>query len=78
LPTLQRWAEHLELGFPLLSDSARKVTSAYGVLDLTRGIARRTTLVIDKEGWIRHMEVGSDALDPAGAITACSRLGSAQ
>ncbi|MGB9604800.1 MAG: redoxin domain-containing protein [Bryobacteraceae bacterium] len=78
LATLQKWAERLRLGFPLLSDSAHQVAAAYGVLDAVRGAARRTTFVIDKEGRIRHIEVGSDALDPVGAITACSRLCSGQ
>ena len=33
--------------------------------------ARRVTFVIDKEGIIRHIEEGSAALDPAGALAAC-------
>ncbi len=75
LPTLRRWAEELKLGYPLLSDFLRKVSALYGVLDEGRGVARRTTFVIDKEGRIQHIEEGSAAIDPSGAVQACSRLG---
>ncbi len=75
LPTLRRWAEELKLAYPLLSDFMRKVSALYGVLDEGRGVARRTTFVIDKEGRIQHVEEGAAAIDPSGAIQACSRLG---
>lgn len=75
LPTLRHWAEELKLDYPLLSDFMRKVSAAYGVLNEARGTANRTTFVIDKEGRIRYIEQGSSAIDPAGAIQACSRLG---
>lgn len=78
LPTLQRWAEELRLEYPLLSDFMRKVSAAYGVLNESRGTASRTTFVIDKEGRIQHIEQGSDAIDPTGAIAACSRLSKGQ
>ena len=34
----------------------RKVSESYGVLLADRGLAYRTTLVIDKEGRIQHIE----------------------
>ena len=74
LPSLQRWAQELDLEFPLLSDFKRQVSAAYGVLNETRGTAIRTTFVIDKEGRIQHIIQGSEAIDPSGAIAACSRL----
>lgn len=74
LPTLKHWADELKLSYPLLSDFMRKVSAAYGVLNESRGVANRTTFVIDKEGRIQHIEQGAAALDPAGAIRACSRL----
>jgi len=40
-----------------------------------RGLAYRTTFVIDKEGRIQHIEQGASAVDPTGAVQACSRLG---
>lgn len=74
LPTLRKWSEELKLAYPLLSDYARKVSAEYGVLNEPRGRAARTTFVIDKEGRIRHIEQGADAIDPSGAVQACSRL----
>jgi alkyl hydroperoxide reductase subunit AhpC len=44
------------------------------VLLADRGMAYRTTFVIDKEGRIQHIEQGNSAVDPTGAVTACSRL----
>lgn len=74
LPTLQHWAGELGVSYPLLSDFMRKVAKEYGVLIEERGIANRTTFVIDGEGRIQHIEEGSAAIDPSGALNACSRV----
>jgi peroxiredoxin len=74
-PSLKYWAEEvLKVEQPLLSDFMRKTARDYGVLMEDRGIANRTTFVIDADGKIQHIEEGSAALDPAGAAAACSRL----
>jgi len=75
LPALRHWADELKLDYPLLSDFMRKVSAAYGVLNEAQGTAKRTTFVIDREGRIQYIESGAGAIDPAGAIRACSRLG---
>ena len=75
LPTLKHWAdEHLKTTFPMLSDFMRTVSKSYGVLIADRGIASRTTFVIDRDGVIQHMEEGSAAIDPTGAMQACVRV----
>ena len=74
-PTLNHWAGELKSDYPYLSDFMRKVTAEYGVLMPERGIANRTTFVIDKEGKIQHIDEGTSAVDISGAATACSRLG---
>jgi len=75
LPTLRHWTdEHLKTSFPLASDFMRKVAADYGVLMPERGVAGRTTFVIDKDGRIQHIEEGSAALDPNGALQACKRI----
>ena len=75
LPTLRHWTdEHLKLEFPLASDFQRKVAASYGVQVPDRGIANRSTFVIDTDGKIQHIEEGSAALDPTGAETACKRI----
>jgi peroxiredoxin len=57
----------------MLSDYKRDVMKLYGVLGPSY-LASRTTFVIDKEGKIVSIEEGNSAIDPTGAITACSRL----
>jgi len=74
LPTNQHWAGELGISFPLLSDFTRKVSADYGILNIERGFANRVTFVVDKEGKIAHIEEGKTAIDPAGALQACSRL----
>jgi len=62
------------VSYSLLSDFAKRQASKdYGVLMEEHGIASRATFVIDKEGRIQHIEEGGGAIDPAGALTACSR-----
>ena len=73
-PANGHWAKELGVTFPLLSDWERKVTADYGVLNPQRPIANRTTIVVDKEGNIAFIEEGKGAIDPTGAMQACSRL----
>lgn len=67
----RKFAEETGATFPLLSDTDKQVAKAYGVLSFTRLFANRVTFVIDKEGIIRHIDEGSDAIDPGGAFQAC-------
>jgi peroxiredoxin len=73
-PSNRAFAKQEGIDFPLLSDFQRTVSKAYGILNDERGFANRTTFVVDKDGVIRHIEKGSDALDPSGAGAACSLL----
>jgi peroxiredoxin len=70
----KRFATDLNLTFPLLSDFMRTVSKEYGVLDEAHGVARRVTFVIDKQGIIRHIDAGKEAIDPKGAHQACGLL----
>jgi len=58
----------------MLSDYKRVVTKQYGVLNEQMMLANRTTFVIDMGGKIVSIEQGNSAIDPTGAVTACSRL----
>ena len=72
----QAWAEKLGLTYPLLSDTRREVTRAFGVLNDDPALlkdskripgylrAKRAWFVIDKEGIIRYAQVG----DPRGLM----------
>lgn len=46
------FSKELGVRFPILSDFGKKVLPLYGALDERRGFAKRTVLVIDKNGKI--------------------------
>ncbi len=45
------------VGFPMLSDLKRELSSALGILDRDEGVALRATFLVDPEGVIRHVSV---------------------
>lgn len=45
-----------------LSDIKRQVVRAYGIFDEQRFVRSRATFVIDKNGIIRHIEQGAEAI----------------
>jgi thioredoxin-dependent peroxiredoxin len=69
LDTQKRFAESLKATFPLLADPEGKVARAYGVAG--NGYAERVTFVIDPGGKVKAVLEGREALDPAGALSAC-------
>ncbi|MBI4464261.1 MAG: redoxin domain-containing protein [Acidobacteria bacterium] len=73
-PSNKRFAAELNLSFPLLSDFKRTVTQQYGILDAEKNLAIRTTYVVDKQGIVRYIDQGSEAIDPSGVKQMCTRL----
>ncbi len=71
-PANAHWARELGVTFPILSDFKRTVVKEYGIYDEEHGFARRATFLVDKQGIIRHIELGNSAIDPSGAFQACS------
>ena len=69
-----KFAKEAGLSMPLLSDSSKQVSAAYGVLNPLIRLANRTTFVVDRGGVIRHVESGGAAIDPTASVAACSRL----
>ena len=63
--TLAAFKKDQNLNFPLLSDFNKDVIQAYGAYNPDmiglKGIAKRSTFVIDKDGVVRHREVLDDA-----------------
>jgi peroxiredoxin len=63
--TLGAFKKDQKLNFPLLSDFNKDVIQSYGVFNPDmiglKGIAKRATFVLDKDGVIRHAEVQEDA-----------------
>ena len=50
----KQFAEKLELDYPLLSDTDRKVAAAYGIQRGTR--SKRVAIFVDADGKIAHIE----------------------
>jgi peroxiredoxin Q/BCP len=73
-PSNKRFAEELGLTFPLLSDFSREVSTRYGILNTQRNFAIRTTYVVDKNGIVRLVQQGNDAINPNAAVTECERI----
>jgi len=63
--SLAAFKKEQNLNFALLSDFNKEVIQAYGVFNPDmiglKGIAKRSTFVIDKDGVVRHAEVLEDA-----------------
>ena len=71
LETQKKFHDSLNLPFPLLADPEGKVAKAFGV---SKGeYAERVTFVIGKDGVVKQVIEGRDAIDPSGALTACTR-----
>jgi peroxiredoxin Q/BCP len=51
----KRFTANNELPFPLLSDSDKKISAAYGVLKENGKTAERSTFLIDKKGKVRQV-----------------------
>ena len=52
------FAQAQRFPFPLLADVHREVMRAYGVLDMERNVAYRSTFIIDREGRLRWGQAG--------------------
>jgi len=66
------FAESLGITYPILSDEQKTVSRTYGVLISVIRLAHRVTFVVDKDGIIRSIQRGGEAIDPSGALAACS------
>jgi len=81
--TLKRYKEDQQLNFDLLSDFNKEVCGLYGsqyeVFNMgTKGVAKRSAFVIDREGIIRYAEVLENAseIPDLGAVKdVLSKLG---
>ena len=51
-----KFAKSLDLDYPILSDPDKKVAEAYGVMNPERGVAKRWTFYVDKDGVIKSID----------------------
>lgn len=62
---VKRWAEELEVPFPVLSDFNKEAATAFGVLydDFygMKGVAKRSAFVVDPSGTVAYAWVSEDA-----------------
>jgi peroxiredoxin Q/BCP len=68
--TLKRFKDENRLPYPLLADDG-KVAKRYGGTVAVLGLANRATFVVDRDGTVKEIVTGGDAIDPKGAIAAC-------
>ena len=52
----KKFAESLELDYPILSDPEGKVAEAFGVVNKQRRLPMRWTFFINKEGVVAHID----------------------
>src|SRR5258705_963439 len=69
LDTQKRFAQSLELPFPLGADPKGEAAEAYGVR--SGGYASRVPFVIGPDGEGVKVVEGKDAIDPGGGLDAC-------
>jgi peroxiredoxin Q/BCP len=70
--TNKKFAESLELDYPILSDPTREAAMAYGLVANDKGNAKRVTFYIGKDGKLLHIEkavkAGSHGADIAAKL----------
>ena len=72
LETQTKFAESLNVPFPILADPEGVAVKAYGVGN-PAGYANRVTFVIEKDGKVSKVIEGKDAIDPALTLDACRK-----
>jgi peroxiredoxin len=51
------FADFAKIVYPLLSDRDGKIMQAYGVYDEPRRLAKRSYIIVDKQGVIRYYDI---------------------
>ncbi len=70
--TQKRFRESLKAPYSFVADPDAVLVKAFDVKVFIFTIARRVTFVIGSGRKVLSVSEGSDALDPSGAVTACS------
>jgi peroxiredoxin Q/BCP len=70
--TQRKFKEKYALPYPLLSDEDGRVAKQYGGTMPVVGLANRATFVVGKDGLVKQVIEGQQAIDPGVAINACS------
>jgi peroxiredoxin Q/BCP len=51
------FADFAKINYPLLSDREGKVMQSFGVFDEKRLVAKRSYVIVDKEGVVRYLDI---------------------
>ncbi len=70
--TAKKFKASLKAPYAFVADEKKQLIEKYDVKMALIGIARRVTFVVGAGRKVLSVEEGSDALDPSGAVTACS------
>ncbi len=57
--------------YPLLSDPGGKVATQYAGLVPVVGLSRRASFVLERDGHVKEIVEGGDAIEPGRALAAC-------
>ena len=74
LETQKKFKEKLQAPYPFVADPEGDLVKLYGVDRILLNYAKRRTFVIGTDGKVAHIDDGSDAIDPEGAIRAALKL----
>jgi peroxiredoxin len=70
--TLRRFKRETKAQYPLLSDAGGEVARKYAGVMPVIGLANRANVVVGKDGKVKEVIEGGDAIDPSAAVNACS------
>lgn len=70
--TSKRFRESLKAPYHFVADEKATVVKAFDVKTFLLTLAKRVTFVVGPGRKVLSVQEGSDALDPSGAVTACS------
>jgi peroxiredoxin Q/BCP len=68
--TNARFVKELQLDYPILSDSTRKMATAYGVVDAKRKVPQRYTFIIGKDGRILEVDKANNTAGHGAEVAA--------
>jgi peroxiredoxin Q/BCP len=71
-PTLRRFRASLKAPYHFVADDVAALTRRFDVKMWLLSMARRTTFVVGPGRRILSVQEGGDAMDPSGAVKACS------
>jgi peroxiredoxin len=69
--TLKRFKEETKAPYPMLSDPGGKVAAQYAGLLPVVGMSKRASFVVARDGHVKEIIEGGDAIEPGQALAAC-------